>query len=100
MNTFKIKKRNTKMIAHRGLSGLEKENTISAFVAAGNRSYYGIECDVHKTKDGIFVIIHDDNTKRISCVDKKISECTYEELLQVNINDVIDNNPKAYSNIY
>ncbi|HHU56483.1 MAG TPA: hypothetical protein GXZ48_07345 [Acholeplasmataceae bacterium] len=99
MNTFKIKKRNTKMIAHRGLSGLEKENTISAFVAAGNRSYYGIECDVHKTKDGIFVIIHDDNTKRISCVDKKISECTYEELLQVNINDVIDNNPKAYLKI-
>ena len=40
------------MIAHRGVSGLEKENTMPAFVAAGNRSYYGIETDIHKTADG------------------------------------------------
>ena len=30
----------TRMIAHRGLSGIERENTCAAFVAAGNRSYY------------------------------------------------------------
>ena len=33
------------MIAHRGVSGLELENTCAAFVAAGNRSYFGIETD-------------------------------------------------------
>ena len=66
MNTIKFDKKSTRVIAHRGLSGIEVENTNSAFVAAGNRSYYGIETDIHRTADGNFVIGHDDNYKRIS----------------------------------
>lgn len=65
MDTIKIEKRSAKLIAHRGVSGIERENTAAAFVAAGNRSYYGIETDVHVTKDGKYVIIHDDDTKRV-----------------------------------
>ena len=42
MDTVKIIKGKTKLIAHRGLSGIETENTAAAFVAAGNRDYYGI----------------------------------------------------------
>ena len=56
METLKIEKNNVKMIAHRGLSGLEKENTAVAFVAAGNKSFYGIETDIHLTKDNVFVV--------------------------------------------
>ena len=41
MNTIKIQKNLTKIVAHRGLSGIETENTNAAFIAAGNRSYYG-----------------------------------------------------------
>ena len=66
MDTVKIEAKQVKMIAHRGLSGLERENTCPAFVAAGNRSYFGIETDVHVTKDGKFVIIHDETTDRVS----------------------------------
>ncbi|MBQ7761477.1 MAG: hypothetical protein IJ400_05415 [Clostridia bacterium] len=66
MNTIKFEKNNTRVIAHRGLSGIEVENTNSAFVAAGNRSYYGIETDIYKTTDGNFVIGHDDNYKRLA----------------------------------
>lgn len=66
MDTVKINHGNTKMIAHRGLSGIEQENTNAAFVAAGNRSYYGIETDVHRTADGQYVIIHDDTTARVT----------------------------------
>lgn len=67
MDTIKVNnKRNVKMIAHRGLSGLETENTNAAFVAAGNRTYYGIETDVYKTQDGHYVISHFDNTEYIS----------------------------------
>ena len=36
MNTTKIDSRKTKMIAHRGVSAIECENTAAAFVAAGN----------------------------------------------------------------
>jgi glycerophosphoryl diester phosphodiesterase len=66
VNTVKIDSNKTKIIAHRGLSGIERENTCPAFLAAANRSYFGIETDVHTTKDGKFVIIHDETTDRVS----------------------------------
>ncbi len=66
MNTVKINSNDVKMIAHRGLSGLERENTCAAFIAAGKRSYFGIETDVRIAKDSKFVIIHDETTKRVS----------------------------------
>lgn len=78
MNTIKLNTAgtNVKLIAHRGLSGLEAENSNAAFVAAGNReSYYGIETDIHRTLDGKFLIFHDDNTKRM-CVDSMVMEET------------------------
>jgi len=60
MNTIKINRGATKMIAHRGVSGLERENTNLAFVAAGNRSYFGVETDIHVTADQNLIVIHDD----------------------------------------
>ncbi|MGI6701181.1 MAG: glycerophosphodiester phosphodiesterase [Christensenellales bacterium] len=64
--TIPLNPKNAKMIAHRGLSNLERENTLPAFKLAGEHTYYGIETDVHKTGDGKYVIIHDDNTLRVS----------------------------------
>ena len=75
------------MIAHRGCSGIEPENTISAFIAAANRSYYGIETDVHKTKDGKFIITHDDNAKRVTGVDTVIEQTDFEVLHSLKIFD-------------
>ena len=43
MDTIKLDSGRAKMIAHRGLSGLEQENTCAAFVAAGNRAKYPAE---------------------------------------------------------
>ncbi len=92
MNTVKINSGNTQMIAHRGVSGLEKENTLCAFVAAGNRSYFGVETDVHRTADGKFVIIHDDNTKRVAgdgqyCEVEKVG---MDVLRHVKLHDIDD----------
>ena len=86
-DTIKIDSKNTKIIAHRGLSGIETENTNAAFVAAGNRSYFGIECDVHVTKDKKFPIIHDDNTLRVSGVDADVENSTLEELKTIQLYD-------------
>ena len=78
MNTIKINdKKGCKMIAHRGVSGLECENTAAAFVAAGNRSYFGIETDVHLTRDEKFAIIHDANAKRTSGIDANVEELPF-----------------------
>ncbi len=96
METLKIDKQNTKMIAHRGLSGLEQENTVLAFIAAGNRSYFGIETDVRITKDKKFILCHDDNLKRISGFDVKISDATYEELRSYSLYDFDSKERKEY----
>lgn len=76
-----------RMVAHRGLSGIEMENTCSAFVAAGNRSYFGIETDVHVTKDGQFIIIHDDTTLRVALDNLTVEESTYETLRSLHLCD-------------
>lgn len=89
MNTIKLDSKNVKMIAHRGLSGLEKENTNAAFVAAGNREkYFGIETDVHRTVDGRFVIFHDDNTRRVGLDKLVIEESTYDTLRKLQLTDI------------
>ena len=75
------------MIAHRGMSGIELENTCSAFVAAGNRSYFGIETDVHRTADGQFIIIHDDNTKRVAGDEMIVEKTCYETLRAIRLVD-------------
>ena len=73
------------MVAHRGVSGLEKENTASAFVAAGNRSYFGIETDIHKTADGKFILIHDDNTKRVAGDEMIVEKTTFNTLRSLRL---------------
>ncbi|MDD7675105.1 MAG: glycerophosphodiester phosphodiesterase family protein [Eubacteriales bacterium] len=80
MNTIKFDKKNVKVIAHRGVSGLERENTCASFVAAGNRSYYGIETDIHKTMDGNYIIIHDDTTGRVAIDNLEVEKSTFETL--------------------
>ncbi len=78
-------KKSTQFIAHRGLSGLELENTISAFVAAGNRSYIGIETDVHVTKDGKFVVFHDSTTGRLAAKNLTIENTDYQTLKNLDL---------------
>jgi len=87
MDTIKINKGNVKMIAHRGLSGIEKENTNAAFVAAGNKSYFGIETDVHKTVDDKYVIIHDFDTARVAIDNVSVENSTFDFLRTIQLID-------------
>lgn len=88
MNTVKFDKKNTVVIAHRGLSGIETENTNSAFVAAGNRSYFGIETDIHVTPDEKFIVIHDETTVRVADVVVNVEETPYNELRTLRLNNI------------
>lgn len=87
MDTIKFEKNATRVIAHRGLSGIEVENTNSAFVGAGNRSYYGIETDIYRTADGHFIVSHDNNLKRIAGVDIFVENATLAELQDIVLFD-------------
>ncbi len=87
MDTIKFDSKEAKVVAHRGLSGLETENTCAAFVAAGNRSYFGIETDVHRTADGKFVVIHDGTTKRVGLDNLVVEETTFDTLRSLQLLD-------------
>lgn len=88
MDTLKMNHTgNVRMIAHRGVCGLEKENTAAAFVAAGNRSYFGIETDIHETADGKFIIIHDDNTQRVAGCEYIVEQTDFETLRSIKLFD-------------
>lgn len=91
MQTVRIDKKNTLMIAHRGVSKLERENTCAAFVAAGNRSYFGIETDIHVTADGQFVVFHDDSTQRLTETNWIVEEKTLSELRSLRMKDMDGN---------
>ncbi|MBP3369261.1 MAG: hypothetical protein J6L85_00785 [Clostridia bacterium] len=88
MNTIKFENKNgIKMVAHRGVSGLERENTCPAFVAAGVKSYYGIETDVHVTLDGKYIIVHDDDLKRVAGINVGIETSNYDDLRAIRFTD-------------
>ena len=91
MNTIKFSdKGNILMIAHRGVSGLERENTCPAFVAAGVKDYYGIETDIHITCDGKIIVYHDDKLTRLLGIDRVIEECEFDYLRSLTLPDKDD----------
>ena len=86
-STVSFEKGATRVIAHRGLSALEVENTEAAFVAAGEGSYFGIEGDVRKTADGKFVMSHDETLLRLSGINIPVETSALDELLEVPLLD-------------
>ncbi len=66
--------------AHRGLWSRElPENSLPAFAAAV-KAGFGIETDVRLTKDGVPIVFHDEDLKRMCGIDKDVSGLTYDEL--------------------
>lgn len=96
MNTIKFdNKENIKMIAHRGISGIECENTCPAFVAAGLKSYYGIETDVQVTLDGKFIIVHDSDLKRIAGLDIEVLTSNFDDLRAIRFSSIDGTVPRT-----
>ena len=69
-----------RLVAHRGHNTLAPENSLPAFDLAGQAGYWGAECDVYRTKDGVWVISHDPKTFRLMNKSKKIESTNYEDL--------------------
>ena len=66
--------------AHRGASKYFPENTILAFKEAIKANANGIELDVHKTKDNILVVIHDEDIQRTFKGKGLVKDMTLKEL--------------------
>jgi glycerophosphoryl diester phosphodiesterase len=72
------------VIAHRGGSRLRPENTMAAFDHAASLGVDGLECDVHLSRDGEPVVIHDATLDRTTSDTGPVAERTAEELADVD----------------
>ncbi|RDU37749.1 glycerophosphodiester phosphodiesterase [Neobacillus piezotolerans] len=70
----------TKIYAHRGSKGTHPENTLEAFKEAVRLGVDGIELDVHLSKDGKLVIIHDETVDRTTDGSGNVRDMTLDEL--------------------
>lgn len=69
------------VVAHRGVVTDDiVENSIASLEATIARGYTHIEADLRCTKDGVPVVLHDENLKRTTGVDAKIGDLTLDEL--------------------
>ena len=82
--------------AHRGFSSRYPENTMMAFEAARDAGADGIEMDVHLTKDGEVVVIHDENLLRTTGVDKMVGDCTLSEITAIKASKTMSDKFDTY----
>lgn len=73
------------LVAHRGLSSVAPENTVSAFRLAGEAGFKYIECDIHLTKDKKWVIMHDPTVDRMTNGVGAIKDKTFDEIRALRI---------------
>ena len=67
-------------LIHRGIVNKSfKENLLNSFKASFKKGY-GIETDIHATKDAQFVCFHDFTLKRIHKINKSIKNINYSEV--------------------
>jgi glycerophosphoryl diester phosphodiesterase len=74
-----------RIVAHRGASFEAPENTLAAFKRAWALGVEAVELDVHVTKDGEVVVIHDATTKRTGGIDRVVAEQTLAELRVLDV---------------
>ena len=72
------------LFAHRGYSAKYPENTMISFRSAVKYPVDGIELDVHMTKDGHIVVIHDEKVNRTTNGKGYVKDMTLEEIKELD----------------
>ncbi|GGS17876.1 glycerophosphoryl diester phosphodiesterase [Streptomyces humidus] len=67
-------------IGHRGVMGVEPENTLRSFVAAEQAGLDVVELDLHLSKDGALVVMHDPDVDRTTDGAGAVADQTLAEL--------------------
>ncbi len=93
-NSTVIKEGSMRMIAHRGYSEVAPENTLPSYIAAGKSDFWGAECDIHRLKDGVWVLMHDDTADRTTNGSGNLSDMTYKDVAALTVDD--GNNIEQY----
>jgi len=80
------------VIGHRGAKGIAPENSLSGFKKAVELGIDGVELDVHLTKDGNLVVIHDMDLKRLTRLKIPVRQLTFKELKKYDISELFTKN--------
>lgn len=75
---------NTLIYAHRGANKEAAENTRTAFDKALAYSIDGIETDIQLSHDGVTVLWHDDDLKKLGQSDKRIDDLDHAQMQAMN----------------
>ncbi|MYX33699.1 MULTISPECIES: glycerophosphodiester phosphodiesterase family protein [Streptomycetaceae] len=67
-------------VGHRGVMGVEPENTLRSFVRAEREDMDQIELDLHLSKDGALIVMHDVKVDRTTDGSGLIGDFTLDEL--------------------
>ncbi len=71
--------RPVRIYAHRGASAELPENTMAAFRRAVELGVDALEMDIHRTRDGVLVVSHDPDGRRMAGVDEELAQLTFAE---------------------
>lgn len=85
------------MVAHRGLSGIAPQNSIPAVEKAIEYGYDGCEFDIHTTKDGQWVVIHNDTVDAMTDGEGNVADFTLEEIRKLKLDS--GNGIEDYENL-
>ncbi|MEM8954153.1 MAG: glycerophosphodiester phosphodiesterase [Verrucomicrobiota bacterium] len=80
LETMDVTDDDVSVTAHRGSSLAAPENTMPAIELAIEEGSDYIEIDVQQTADGVLILVHDTDMKRLAGVPRQVSEMTYEEI--------------------
>ena len=83
-NYWTLSRENIFVAAHRGWSAKYPENTMEAFRAAVEIGVDQVETDVHMSKDGEFVLIHDATVDRTTNGSGAVRDMTFAELQELD----------------
>lgn len=76
-----------RIVAHRTGGIMAPENSLEGIEMAIHHGCYACETDTQRTKDGYYIINHDDDFARLTGVARKPGDMTLEEVRQLTITD-------------
>jgi glycerophosphoryl diester phosphodiesterase len=72
------------VIGHRGIAGLEPENTLRSFRRAVELGVDYVECDVRLTSDRHLVLMHDETMDRTTNGNGRVAEMSFEAIRRLD----------------
>ncbi|MBR7040429.1 MAG: hypothetical protein IKI24_01145 [Clostridia bacterium] len=73
------------LLGHQGVYGELPANSLSGFKRAIDMGLDGIETNLHATKDGRIVLMHDDDVTATTLSEGRLTQMTFEEVSKLNV---------------